>query len=86
LTLTVYRGANGSASIYDDDGKSFDYRKGQVARIDVRWDNNARRVRLSLARGSRMLPSTPRAIEIAIAGETKRETVKFDGTPIEVRM
>ena len=86
LTLTVYRGANGSASLYDDDGRSFDYRRGQFARIDVRWDDNARRIRLSLADGSRMLPTTPRAIVIAMAGEKKRQQVKFDGKPIEVRL
>jgi alpha-glucosidase (family GH31 glycosyl hydrolase) len=86
LTLTVYRGANGRASLYDDDGRSFDYRKGQFARIDARWDDNARRVRLSLADGSRMLPTTPRAIVIALAGVKTRKSVTFDGKPIEVRM
>jgi alpha-glucosidase/alpha-D-xyloside xylohydrolase len=86
LTLTAYPGANGAALVYDDDGKSFDYRKGQFSRLEARWDDRARRVSLSLAPGSRMLPSTARAIEIVIAGEKKRQAVKFDGKPIEVRM
>jgi alpha-glucosidase/alpha-D-xyloside xylohydrolase len=86
LTLVVYPGLDGSSSFYDDDGRTFDYRKGQFARIDMRWDDAGRRLRLSLAPGSRMLPSTPRAIDVAIAGGMKRIPVKFDGKPIEVRL
>ena len=28
LTLVVYPGADGTSSLYEDDGKSFDYRQG----------------------------------------------------------
>lgn len=76
---------DGSSSFYDD-GKTFDYRKGQFARIDMGWDDVRHRRRLSLAPGSRMLLSTPRAIEVAIAGGRKPVPVTFDGKSIEVRL
>ena len=86
LTLTICPGADGSSSLYDDDGRTFDYRKGQFARIEARWDDGGRRLRLSLAPGSRMLSSTPRAIDVAIIGEKKRTPVKFEGKVVEVRL
>jgi alpha-glucosidase/alpha-D-xyloside xylohydrolase len=85
LTLHVFPGADGAASVYEDDGKSFDYRKGQYMRIDARWDDAARRLRLALAPGSRMLPPGSRAIEVVVAGAKERRDVTFAGRPVEVR-
>jgi alpha-glucosidase (family GH31 glycosyl hydrolase) len=85
LTLQVYPGADGSASIYDDDGRSFEYRKGQFMRIEARWDDAARRMRLALGPGSRMLPPGSREIEVVVAGSKDRRTVTFAGKQVEVR-
>jgi alpha-glucosidase (family GH31 glycosyl hydrolase) len=85
LTLHVFPGADGVASIYEDDGKSFEYRKGQYMRIDARWDDAARRLRLALAPGSRMLPPASRSIEVAVVGAKERRNVTFAGKPVEVR-
>ena len=85
LTLHVFPGADGGASIYEDDGKSFEYRKGQYMRIDARWDDAARRLRLALAPGSRMLAPGSRSIEVAVIGAKERRNVTFAGKPVEVR-
>jgi alpha-glucosidase (family GH31 glycosyl hydrolase) len=85
LTLHVYPGADGVSSVYEDDGRSFDYRKGQYMRIETRWEDSAKRLRLALAPGSRMLPPGTRPIELAIAGVKERRTATFAGKPVEVR-
>ena len=86
LSLTVYPGADGATSIYEDDGRSFDYRKGQFMRVAVAWQDSGRRLTLTLAPGSRMLPPASRTIEVKLAGQPTGKTVAFTGKPVDVRL
>ncbi|KPK77543.1 MAG: hypothetical protein AMJ79_02820 [Phycisphaerae bacterium SM23_30] len=86
LTLVIYPGTDGSSSIYEDDGKTFDYRKGDWSRMEMDWQNAERCLRLRLASGSRMRPPTKRTIEVRVAGEQKTHTIVFEGNPLEVRV
>ena len=85
-TLVVYPGADGSSSLYEDDGKSFDYRNGAFMRIVMRWENATRRLTLSLAPGSRMLPPSPRPFDVRVAGSTATKRVEFAGKTITVAL
>jgi len=38
ITLFVYTGANGSFELYEDDGVSYGYEKGEFSRIPMRYD------------------------------------------------
>ena len=82
LSVTVYPGADGSFLLYEDDGKSFNYRKGEWMGVQMTWNDSRRSLRLRLAPGSRMLPPMRRSIEIKV-GETVRKIV-FEGHPMEV--
>jgi len=53
LTLVVYPGADGRGSVYEDDGHSFGYQRGEWMRILTDWNDARRTLRLSLADGSR---------------------------------
>lgn len=86
LTLVVYPGADGAASIYEDDGKSFNYRKGDWMRVAMAWKDADRKLTLKLAPGSRMRPPAKRAIEIRLAGEKTVKSVVFAGSPLEVKL
>ena len=85
-TLWVHPGADGSFSLYEDDGETFDYRKGQFMRIEVAWNNRARRLGLRLAGGSRMLPPARRNLVVRVAGEAVSKEVVFDGRPLQVTL
>ncbi len=39
ITLYVYRGANGSFDLYEDDGLTYNYERGEFARIPVTYDD-----------------------------------------------
>jgi alpha-glucosidase (family GH31 glycosyl hydrolase) len=85
LTLWIYPGADGAFSLYEDDGKSFDFRKGEFMRINIAWNDRQRRLSLRLANGSKMLAPAKRNIVARLAdGEETREVV-FEGRPVEVR-
>ncbi len=82
LSVSIYPGADGSFLLYEDDGTSFNYRKGEWMGIELAWHDARRRLTLQLAAGSRMLPPMRRNIEVKL-GESIRSVV-FDGSAIEL--
>jgi alpha-glucosidase (family GH31 glycosyl hydrolase) len=82
LTLSIYPGADASFLLYEDDGISFDYRKGDWMGIDMTWDDMHRTLNLKLAHGSRMLSSLPLSIDVKLLGRTK--TAAFSGKAVSV--
>jgi len=85
LTLWVYPGADAAFSLYEDDGRTFNYRRGEFMKVNVAWNNAQRRLSLRLARGSRMLPPVRRSMVVRVAGETAAREVIFEGRPLEVK-
>jgi alpha-glucosidase/alpha-D-xyloside xylohydrolase len=85
LTVTVYPGADGVFTTYEDDGRTFAYRKGEWMGLETTWRDSSRTLSLRLARGSRMRPPSPRRIVVrAIDGQER--TIMFAGKPIEVTL
>lgn len=84
LSVTIYPGADGSFLLYEDDGKSFDYRKGEWMGIQMAWNDSRRLLRLNLAHGSRMLRPMRRNIDIK-AGDVMRQ-ITFEGHLMEVSL
>ena len=82
LSVTIYPGADGSFLLYEDDGKSFNYRKGDWMGVKMAWNDSRRVLSLHLAEGSRMLPPARRQIEVKLAQATRR--IVFEGRPIQV--
>jgi alpha-glucosidase (family GH31 glycosyl hydrolase) len=85
LTLVVYPGVNGTTPLYEDDGKTFDYRNGEFMKVEMNWADANRRLNLRLASG-RMLPPTRRSIEARLAGQTTTRSATFEGRPVEIRL
>jgi alpha-glucosidase/alpha-D-xyloside xylohydrolase len=85
LTLIVYPGADGGFMVYEDDGRSFEYRRGVWMGIEARWRDAGRRLTLALAPGSRML-GPGRRIEVRLAGAKPVKRVVFEGKRLEVEL
>jgi alpha-glucosidase (family GH31 glycosyl hydrolase) len=86
LTLTVYPGVDGDVTIYEDDGASFNYRKGEWMKLRAVWNNSQRRLSLKLGEGSGMTVGNERNIEVRIAGEKTTRAIVFKGAPVQVQM
>jgi hypothetical protein len=82
LSVSIYPGANASFLLYEDDGSSFNYRKGEWMGIQMTWNEAARKLTLQLAPGSRMLPPERRNLTVDLTG-TKRDVI-FSGKSIEL--
>ena len=83
LSVSIYPGADASFLVYEDDGSSFNYRKGEWMGIQMEWNESRRTLALHLAPDSRMLPPSHRNFEVKL-GETVR-TLAFSGAPVEVK-
>jgi alpha-glucosidase/alpha-D-xyloside xylohydrolase len=84
LTVTIYPGANGEFTLYEDDGRTFNHRKGEWMKVAMAWNDASRRLTLRLAPGSRMLAPARRPIEVRVAGTEATRSVVFEGKPLEV--
>jgi alpha-glucosidase (family GH31 glycosyl hydrolase) len=82
LSVSIYPGADASFLLYEDDGASFNYRKGEWMGLQMAWDDARTILSLHLAPGSRFLPPESRAIAVKLAGTTR--SVTFDGKPVQV--
>jgi alpha-glucosidase (family GH31 glycosyl hydrolase) len=82
LSVSIYPGANGSFLLYEDDGKSFNYRKGDWMGIQMDWNDARRVLTLRLAEGSHMLSPARRKIDVRL--QETVHTAEFDGRKIEV--
>ncbi len=84
MTMVVYPGVDGSSEWYEDDGISFNYRRGDWMRVVMSWRDSTRRLSLRLAPGAKMLAPARRAIEVRVAGSAKTTPVAFAGRPIDI--
>jgi alpha-glucosidase (family GH31 glycosyl hydrolase) len=82
LSVPIFPGADASFLLYEDDGTSFNYRKGEWMGIQMTWNEAARKLILQLAPGSRMLPPERRNLTVDLAG-MKRKVI-FEGKSIEL--
>jgi alpha-glucosidase/alpha-D-xyloside xylohydrolase len=80
--IRIYPGADASFLLYEDDGSSFNYRKGEWMGIRMAWHDTHKKLTLSLTDGCWMLPPQKRNFEVRL-GQTTRPLV-FDGKPAEI--
>lgn len=84
LPFVVYPGADGTSSLYEDDGRSFAYRRGDWMRLSLVWEDVARRLTIRLAPGSRMRAPMERRFDVRVAGSQARRSIAFRGDPVDV--
>jgi alpha-glucosidase/alpha-D-xyloside xylohydrolase len=82
LAVSIFPGGDASFLLYEDDGISFNYRKGEWMGIQMDWHDVNRTLTLRLAAGSRMLPPLRRKLEVKL--EPQAGSVVFDGSPLRV--
>jgi alpha-glucosidase/alpha-D-xyloside xylohydrolase len=85
LTVTIYPGADGRFTLYDDDGVTFNYEKGELNRVDLFWDDRTRRLTVTPRNGAKLWNTISRQFDIKLAGSAEVKHLRFTGTPEVVR-
>ncbi len=86
LSVVVYPGADGAFTLYEDDGRSFNYRRQEWMGIEMRWQDAQKRVTIQLVPGSRMLPPLRREIDVRLAGDKSSRRIVFTGRRVSQRL
>lgn len=86
MVLVVYPGTDGAGNIYEDDGLSFDYRRGDWMGMLTGWSDVRRRLSLRLAPGSQVRQPMPRRLAIRMAGTTSTHDLVFDGSRTQIEL
>jgi alpha-glucosidase/alpha-D-xyloside xylohydrolase len=78
LTLRIFPGADGSFTLYEDDGSSLDYLEGKFALTAFAWDDKARTLTIQ--------PRSPavRAQTFRIVLGGREKTVAYRGKPVSI--
>ena len=83
LSISIYPGADASFLLYEDDGESFNYRKGEWMGTQLNWNDKERKLTMSLAPSSKLL-MPKRTIEVQILQTRKK--IEFDGNKVEIQI
>jgi len=86
VRLVVHPGADGAFALYEDDGKTFDYRKGEFMKVNIAWNDRQRRLTMRLAQGAKMMAPAKRNFVVEVVGESAKRDVVFEGRPVEVKI
>jgi alpha-D-xyloside xylohydrolase len=89
LEIRVYAGADGSFTLYEDEGDNYNYEKGSFTEIPFSWDDRTRTLTVDARRGSfpGMLGQRGFRVTLIEAGKTNPvQTVSYNGSKITVKL
>jgi len=95
VTLYVYGGADGSFTLYEDDGLSYSYEKGESASIPIQWNEASQTLAIGKREGSFRGMLKERTFNVILVSKDKPVgfsftpqpdgTVHYDGRAVEWR-
>jgi alpha-D-xyloside xylohydrolase len=96
LEIRIYKGANGSFTLYDDAGDTYDYETGKYATITLTWDDAAAKLTVGARKGSYTGMLASRTFNVVLVGAdhgagpdvtaTADKTIKYDGSETSVTL
>lgn len=95
ITLYVYGGKDGKFTLYEDDGETYNYEKGEYARIPFKFDNHTQTLTIEKRAGSYPGMLNERIFNVVYVTpqhamgynpDAKGITVKYNGDKTEVKL
>jgi alpha-D-xyloside xylohydrolase len=84
IALQIYGGADGAFTLYEDDGQSYGYERGQLARIPLRWEQATRTLTLGARVGSFPGMLASRRFDVVLIEPGRPRPFSFDPEPDRV--
>ena len=83
LEMRIYPGADGSFTLYEDEGDGYNYEKGVYATIDFKWNDRRQTLTISEPKGNYPGMLTQRHFTIVLP-DGQQSTIEYKGQPCEV--
>ena len=83
LEVRIYPGANGSFTLYEDEGDNYNYEKGQYATITFQWNDKARTLTIGERKGSYPGMLQKRQFTI-VTPNGKQKVIEYNGQKMQV--
>ncbi|MBQ4209832.1 MAG: DUF5110 domain-containing protein, partial [Prevotella sp.] len=83
IEMRIYPGADGSFTLYEDEGDGYNYEKGVYATIDFKWNDRRQTLTISEPKGNYPGMLTQRHFTIVLP-DGQQSTVDYKGQPCEV--
>lgn len=82
--LIIHPGADGSFTLYDDDGSTLDYRQNVAIWTRIHWNDRTRTLAIEPDRRSKLAPRL-RRFELRLLNSGSRQTADYAGKKVEVK-
>jgi alpha-D-xyloside xylohydrolase len=95
ITLHVYAGANGSTTLYEDDGVSTAYQRGEASRIPVSYDDKSGLVTIGARAGQYKGMPVKREFRVRVIRpgvstssnmDAFEKSVSYEGKPVTIKL
>lgn len=86
LTIRVYPGADGSFTLYEDEGDGYNYTKGAYTEIPFSYNQSKRTLTIGCRQGSYPGMMAKRAFNIVNAATGESHSISYDGSPVIVSL
>jgi alpha-D-xyloside xylohydrolase len=87
--IRIYAGADASFTLYDDDGETYRYERGEHATTALRWDDARRTLQVSARQGRYPGMVTRRELQVRLMAPPgqaeQRQTVSYQGRALTLR-
>jgi alpha-D-xyloside xylohydrolase len=85
LEVRVYPGADGSFTLYEDEGDSYNYEKGAYSTITFKWNDKTRTLTIGQRQGE--YPGMLKARQFTVVlPDGKQQTVNYDGQELSIKI
>src|SRR5699024_8742066 len=81
VTLYVYTGRDGHFTLYNDDGESYDYQKGEYMEIPIQYDESTHTLHIGKRRGSFPGMLKNRTFNIVWIAKDQPKSLNFEARP-----
>jgi alpha-D-xyloside xylohydrolase len=96
ITLWVYAGVDGAFTLYEDDGLTYGYEKGQLTRIPLRWNDATRTLTIGKRDGAFTGMPQQRTFDVVVVSKDKPvgfsftpkadKSIRYDGTAVDLKL
>ncbi|MBQ3722773.1 MAG: DUF5110 domain-containing protein [Bacteroidales bacterium] len=86
IELRIYPGADADFRLYEDDGVSYAYEKGNYSVIPIHWDDASRTLTINSREGSFPGMLQSRTFNVRLAGASTSASLTYEGQAVSLRM